>query len=435
MRIKQLATSTGALLLAGAVVGASGAPATPTAETLRPAPAASAEARAILARSKDAFVRVRVIRNSTRALIATGTGFLASPDGLALTNYRLIRKIALELVHADGSTLTPKLVAIDVEDDLAVLATGHTGQAFLPLVETWPAKGESAFALGYPRDRAATVVEGTNGGFVLTQAGLRLEFSRALDPGMSGGPVLTPDGQVLGVSVSRLAGDQVVSYLVSTRFGANALLERAAKAKKPPPDFRKEVLAQVSASLAYRFSSDAGATAAMGHYIVPDARASYARCSDNHSQDRGYAHPFARTTLTCRIDYDLFVDDDLRTGAVLFRHHRFENDRRYTTAFADRMERVFADAAPAAASGGDGETRTPYRCHDGFVRRPGGALRVALCLRAYRKFAGLHDLHLRALAVDSSSAALLSTLTITGVTFKDGQALAKRYLETITWTH
>jgi len=447
MRIKQLATSAragaGALLFVGAIVSASGAPATPPGETLRAVPATSAEARAMLAQSRAALVRVRVIRKATGARIATGTGFVATADALVLTSYHLVSKIVLEpdghvleLEHADGSRTTPRLVAIDLADDLAVLATGRSGQRFLPLSETWPARGERAFAMGYPRDGGATIVEGTYGGFAETEFPLRFRFAGATDPGMSGGPVVTPDGNVLGVNVARRAGDQGVRNLVLGKVAAD-LLRRAAMVKEPPTDFRKEVVSRISArqSLLYDslFRFGAVSTIAMGHYIVPDTRALYARCRDSLPKFSRYDFP--RSTRTCRVAGDLFVDDDLQTGALTFTHDRFEKGSQSTMDFADAMEWVFADGTRRVAAEGDAEALTAYRCHDGFVRRPGGALQVALCLRAYRKFAGLYDLHLRALTVDSASAALLSTLTVSGLSFKDGQDLAKRYLEAITWTH
>ncbi len=416
-----------------------------TADSTSPSPATSAEARAVFEHAKDKLLQVRVIHKATRARAATGTGFVATADGLVLTNYHLVRKIALEpqdhaleLEFADGTRITPRLVAIDVGNDLAVLATDRTGQPFLTLSDTWLARGARAFAMGYRRDGGTTIVEGTYEGYAETALPLQFGFAGAIDPGMSGGPVVTPDGQVLGVSVARRAGNPVMSYFVPAKFAVGSFLARAAKAKVPPTDFRKEVVAQVSEHQSFLYDSlfafGAIGTTATGHYIVPDTRAAYARCQDISPKFSG--HELPRSARTCLVPGDLFVDDDLQTGALAFRHERFEKGFfQSTMAFADSMNKVFADGAPRAAVESDGEALTGYRCHDGFVRRPGGALRVALCLRAYRDFAGLYDLHLRALTVDSASAALLGTLTVTGVSFKDGQKLAKKYLEAITWTH
>lgn len=427
----------GTLLVALALApGLAAVAAPPAAPSIGEGSAPSAEARAVLARTKDALVRLRVTHIATGALASSGTGFVATPDGLVLTNYHLISKIALapgdhalELEHADGSRTTPRLVAIDVADDLAVLATGRSGQPFLPVPDAWTLERRRGFAMGYPGDLDAAIVEGTYS-FATTERALRLDFSGAIEPGMSGGPAVTRDGEVFGVNVARRAGDRRVRNLVPGNFAA-WLLTRAASVKEPPADFRKEVVAQVSARLRDTlFEPGVASTTAMGHYIVPDVQAAYARCEDVPPKFAWDAFP--RSTRTCQTRNGLFVDDDLQTGAFLFRHERFEKGTLPTAAFADRMERVFATGLPRPEAQG-GEAFTAFRCHDGFIRRPGGALRVALCARAYRKLAGLYQFHLRALTVESSSSALLTTLTLSGLSFKDGQHLAVRYLEEISW--
>ncbi|MCZ7564342.1 MAG: serine protease [Burkholderiales bacterium] len=327
-----------ALLVALALIGAAGA-----ASSAEPV-AAPAEAPTLLAHTKDMLVRLRVIHKATGARTAAGSGFVATPDGLVLTNYHLVSKIALEphdhaleLEHADGSRTTPRLVAIDVADDLAVLATGRSDQRFLPIRETWMTVGNRGFAMGYSRGLEPTIVEGTI--HYDTGSAWPVRFTGAIDPGMSGGPAVSPDGEVLGVNVARRAGERLARKLVPSRSAAH-LLRRAASVKEPPTDFRKEVAAQVSATLEFHYAFDLDATAAMGHYIVPDTRSSYARCSDARPWLRLPAFP--QSTRTCQIGYDLFVDDDLQTGALLLTHERFEKGGLPTMEFAELMETVFA---------------------------------------------------------------------------------------------
>ncbi len=76
--------------------------------------AISAEARAVFEQAKDKLLQIRVIHKATRARNSTGTGFIATPDGLVLTNYHVVSKLALEpasyeleLERTDGSSGTP----------------------------------------------------------------------------------------------------------------------------------------------------------------------------------------------------------------------------------------------------------------------------------------------------------------------------------------
>ena len=405
-------------------------------------PAASAEARAVFERAKDELLQIRVIHKPTRARIATGTGFVATPYGLVLTNYHVVAQVALrpgifalELERSDGSTLRPELVAIDVANDLAVLSTGLEDQHFLPIRARLLTKGERGFALGHPLDLGLTIVEGTYNGFVETEFARRIHYTGALNPGMSGGPALAPDGRVFGISVARLQGQQLVSYLVPTDH-AIALLQRAVAQGTPLLHARVEVAAQLLARQAELYAGLLAApleTTTLGRYTVPDAKLPFVRCWGY--PDAKPERQYERDTRVCFSNSDLYVDDGLLTGQFLFRSERFQARALGALRFAALLENAYAGPPGPYELPSNKVALTEFRCHDDFVRRPSGTLRVALCARAYKHFEGLYDFHLRVLTVDSSSSALLSTLSLGGVSFETGRRFARRYMEAISWTN
>jgi len=406
--------------------------------------ATSTEARTVFEDAKDKLVQLRVIHKATRARSSTGTGFVATPDGLVLTNYHVVSKLALEpnayeleLDRTDASSGTPRLLAVDVANDLAVLSTGLRGQRFLPIRRKPPRKGERGFALGHPLDLGLTIVEGTYNGFIETDFVRRIHYTGAINSGMSGGPAVTSDGEVFGVNVARRWDGQLVSYLVPSDHAA-AILKRSNAQGRSPTDFRGEVARQLLAHQGRLFGKLLAApmgTTGMGRYTVPDAQAPFVRCwgSSNDQPERLYD----RDTRVCFSNSELFVDGRLRTGGLQFIHQRYESRDLGAMRFAARVERDYAN--PSLLEMVDIRVNkkelTEFRCHDDFVRRPAGTLRVALCSRAYKAFEGLYDFHLRALTVDSSSSALLSTLTLVGVSFETGQRFARQYVEAISWTN
>ena len=66
-----------------------------------------------------------------------------------------------------------------------------------------------------------------------------------------------------------------------------------------------------------------------------------------------------------------------------------------------------------------------------FVTNRGLPLRVVLCARAYKRLEGLYDFWMRAASIDSYDRGLLTTLSLTGVSFDNGTRFVRRYLETM----
>ena len=403
---------------------------------------ASAEARAVFERAKDDLLQIRVIHKATLARTSTGTGFFASADGLVLTNYHVVAKLALEpkayaleLERTDGTKVSPRLVAVDVANDLAVLSTGLGGQPFLPIRDTPLSKGERGFAMGHPLDLGLTIVEGTYNGFVETEFARRIHYTGALNPGMSGGPAVAGDGRVFGVNVARRWGDQLVSYLVPSEHAAE-LLERAAAQKTAPADFRNEVAAQLLARQERLYAGLLASpmkTTTVGRFTVPDAKLAFVRCWG--FPDQTPERLYDKDSRICFSNSDVFVDDSLLTGQLWFGHQRFAARGLGALRFAALIERAYAVGPTVYEVRPNKKALTEFRCHDDFVDRAAGTLRVALCSRAYNNFPGLYDFHLRVLTVDSSSSALLSTLTLGGVSFETGLRFARQYVETISWTN
>jgi hypothetical protein len=403
-----------------------------------PAPM-SAEARAVFDQAKDKLLQLRLIHKATRAQSATGSGFVATADGLVLTNYHVVSKLALEpasyeleLKRSDGSSAKPQLLAVDVASDLAVLSTGSSGQPFLPIRQAPLNKGDRGFALGYPLDLGPTIVEGTYNGFIETEFAPRIHYSGAVNPGMSGGPAVALDGEVFGINVARRTDGQLVSFLVPPD-RATALLQRASAPDRATADFRKEVASQLLAQqerLYAQLLASPMSTTPMGRYSVPDAQAPFVRCS-GFAEDK-QTRLYDRDTRYCVSSSGSFVDDGLRTGQLQFIHQLYEARELGAVRFASLVEGGYGTPYNFEAEANKNE-HTAFRCQDDFVSRPEGTLRVALCSRAYKSFQGLYDFHVRAVTVDSTSSALLSTLTLSGVSFENGMRFAQRFVEAISW--
>ena len=54
-------------------------------------------------------------------------------------------------------------------------------------------------------------------------------------------------------------------------------------------------------------------------------------------------------------------------------------------------------------------------------------------MRRYRKLPGLYDAVIRIAALGDSRAGMISTLTLSGVSFENAQRVAERFLERMQW--
>ncbi|MGP4031906.1 MarP family serine protease [Pseudarthrobacter sp. 1C304] len=154
----------------------------------------------------------------------TGTGFVVSP-GRVVTNAHVVAGVPEPVVEIPGGGALPgRVVYFDTQHDLAVVAVDGLRSAPLPLSSDLPAGTPAAFA-GYPhggpfqskpatvQDIATVLVPDIYGNSPLPADVYRIAGD--VQPGNSGGPLLTTDGQVAGVIFAKATGESALGYAVT----------------------------------------------------------------------------------------------------------------------------------------------------------------------------------------------------------------------------
>lgn len=154
----------------------------------------------------------------------SGSGFLFTPDGFALTNAHVVEGGSeLRAAFADGSESAARLVGLDAATDVAVLRIEAPPSVFLPLGSSADLQpGQLAVAVGNPLGFDFTVTAGIVSalGRSLPARGGRLiedviQTDVALNPGNSGGPLLDSAAQVIGVNTAVIPSAQGLSFAVA----------------------------------------------------------------------------------------------------------------------------------------------------------------------------------------------------------------------------
>jgi len=406
-------------------------------QTAAEQPPVSAQARSLYEQTRDSVAQIRVLLGASDTHAATGTGFIVGA-GLILTNYHVVADKALEpdtyqleFVLPDGRRGPLQIVAVDAVHDLAVVK-GDTGDVrALAFRDASLQKGDKGFSLGYPLNQGLAVVEGIYNGRSEEQYYERVHFTGAINPGMSGGPVVDTAGRVFGVNVAIHRSGQLVSFLVPAKF-ARRLLSGAATAGTRGPDFRAAVGAQLKAHATEIMGALLKAplpVQRLGEFAVPAKAGDFMQCGAGTEREPN--RPYTVDTYYCYTFSSLYIDRRLQTGMVSFRHSILRGSGLGALRFAHLQESRFG--AGRFKETYDRKHHTRFACEDEIVALEGARAKMVMCVRRYKRFEGLYDVTVRLATLGDPAIALQSDLEMEGVSFEAATKFSKRYVEAIRW--
>jgi S1-C subfamily serine protease len=171
-----------------------------------------------------------------------GSGVIYRSDGIILTNEHVIRgHDSVQIAFADGRREAGKVIAGDVDTDLALVRVDRRGLPAATFQTALPPVGSQAIVLGSPLGFDKSVTAGIISGLHRSIPGSARESSALVDlmqtdaaisPGNSGGAVVNAEGRVIGISEAYIPPEQgavAIGFAIPAATAvnvANQLLEK-----------------------------------------------------------------------------------------------------------------------------------------------------------------------------------------------------------------
>jgi S1-C subfamily serine protease len=164
-----------------------------------------------------------------------GSGIVISPDGLVLTNNHVVgASKEIRLRDMEGIVTDARVLGVDPDTDLALLRAD--GARDLPYASLGNSKslrrGQLVVAIGNPLGFESTVTAGVVsalGRSIRSVSGRTIEdviqTDAALNPGNSGGPLVSTRSEVIGINTAIIAGAQGICFAVASNTAQFVLSE------------------------------------------------------------------------------------------------------------------------------------------------------------------------------------------------------------------
>ncbi|MGQ8367029.1 S1 family peptidase [Glaciecola sp. 1036] len=399
------------------------------------------EAELLFDHFAPALVQIKSINNESNQKSSIGTGFFVEDSGYLVTNYHVVasavqspEQYSLEYIDHDEQTHEATLIDVDIVNDLAILYSTQKPSVYFSLGSKAPAKGADVYSLGNPHDLGMIVVPGTYNGIKSKSYYERVNLTGSLNPGMSGGPTVSTEGQVIGVNVST-AGNQL-SFLVPieklTKLFADALQLKNNDIQN------KTLIARIQQQLfdnqtdfISRLHSSEWSFHQVGEVSIPKEMGDIMHCWGDSNKDQEKTQ-FIIATTNCSLESNVYIYDNFRTGSAKVSFRWIQSEKLNALQLANVFENNLKSSFFNMSAGKDDVSS--YHCQESiFANNNNNTAKGVSCIRAYRKFHSLFDVKFSTILLQDTKQTLVAEYALNGVSQDMANMFFKKFVDSIKW--
>ncbi|OUR61744.1 serine protease [Colwellia sp. 39_35_sub15_T18] len=400
---------------------------------------ATEQAEQLFNQLKPSLYQIKLIDKASGEKSSIGSGFQISKDGIIATNYHVIssyalhpKKYRIEYLDNQGNKGRLTLKSVDVINDLALVRRDvEQDMAFFQLSQSAPHKGEQLFSLGNPHDLGMIVVPGTYNGLKKESFNERIHFTGSINSGMSGGPVVNKQAEVVGVNVATSGNS--IGFLVPHDKLVNLY---QAFLQIPPESIEAQMAQQLTANqdkLMTEILSSTWQAKKLGEQgSIPIIDVPFIRCWGDSNADKADAL-ILTAVANCSLDENTYLSSRFFTGSMEIEFRTMQAKNIGANKFYHLYQQQIARAGAGNRAGKDNVTE--YQCHHDLVMPDNQAInnKSIFCTRAYKKFPDLFDVLYLSASVDKDKQALVSHFTIAGINQANALAFTRKFMEAVSW--
>lgn len=379
----------------------------------------------------EKIYQIQVVSENAGSKSSIGSGFQVTADGHIITNYHVISEyihnhehLRIRYVSESGEQGPLELLDFDIINDLAVLKHPNPSDQFFSLTNNAPIKGSLTYALGNPGDWGFVMVSGYNNGLVEHSFKDNILFSGSLNSGMSGGPALNTEGEVIGVNVAT-AGSQL-SFLVPVSKARRLLTrDRHLDVSK----FNNEIAHQIKEWQIRRTESlienEWDTEPFLSRQTIGELRHDFQCWGDSNEGDE--ERKVEWISRWCEAGDEIFISSDVDAGQISYYFLRTQPITLNSTQFARRQSLYLS-----ASNSSDYRNSTNYHCATNFLdsveSETDSYSRIVTCLRAFKHYPDLYD-SVMIVLVQGHHEAFKAKLSLSGMERSQIQVLNQRFAE------